>query len=252
MAKVLHKIDSSHSLFQFTDGFSFGTDAVLLSGFIRCRKGQVGVELGTGTGIIPLLLSIHKEFEKIYALEIQHDYALLAEENIAYNGFSNKVEVIWGDLKNAKEHLPFFCDFVFANPPYMGKDTGRENENEKKRIARHEVFCTIREVCQAASDLLQDGGNFYCVYRTQRLPELFQAMQDVHLAPKDLVLVTPTPQSEPSLVLVRGVKGAKPGLMTRAPFLLQDLSGKRTPEALLLYEKGVLLYGDEWKQRDRK
>lgn len=252
MAKVLHKIDSTHSLFQFTDGFSFGTDAVLLSGFIRCRKGQVGVELGTGTGIIPLLLSIHKEFKKIYALEIQHDYALLAKENLEYNGFSDKVEVIEGDLKNTKAHLPFSCDFVFTNPPYMGKDTGRENENEKKRIARHEVFCNIRDVCQAAASLLQDGGNFYCVYRTQRLPELFRAMEDVHLAPKDLVLVTPKPRSEPSLILVRGVKGAKPGLMTRSPFVLQDDAGVRSAEALLLYEKGTLVYGDEWKQRNRK
>ena len=109
MAKILQPLDSTHNLYQFTDGFSFGTDAVLLSGFIHPKKNAVGVEFGTGTGIIPLLLSIHKDFKKIYALEIQKDYADLARENILLNGFEDKVEIIHGDLKEVKKHiLPCF------------------------------------------------------------------------------------------------------------------------------------------------
>ena len=138
MSKILQSIDETHNMYQYSDGFSFGTDAVLLSGFVRPRKNSVGAEFGTGGGIIPLLLSIHKEFKKLYALEIQEDYALLAKENIALNGFEDKVEVICGDLKRAEDLIPFPCDFVFTNPPYMKKDSGKVNETEKKRIARHE------------------------------------------------------------------------------------------------------------------
>ncbi len=245
MAKVLHTLDENHSLYQFTDGFSFGTDAVLLSGFIRCRKGKVGVELGTGTGIIPILLSIHKEFKKIWALEIQPEYALLARENLSLNGFDQKVEVIQGDLKEAKKIIPGTCDFVFSNPPYMKTSSGAVNENEKKRIARHEIFCDIQDVCGAASSLLQDKGEFFCVYRFGRMAELFSAMQKHQIEPKDLVLVTPKPGDAPSLILVRGVKGAKPDLKTRPVFVIQDENGEKTPECKHLYETGILPYGRE-------
>ena len=243
MAKVLQPIDSEHHIYQYTEGFSFGTDAVLLSGFIQPKKDQVGAELGTGTGIIPLLLAIHKDFRKIYALEIQKDYAELAKENIAMNGFSHKVEVICGDLKEAGKIIPFPCDFVFSKPPYMKKETGKVSENEKKRLSRHEIHCEIRDVCRAASSLLQDKGDFYCVYRLSRMAELFSAMREFDLEPKNLVLITPKRNSAPDLILVRGVKGAKPELKSRAPFVLQEEDGSRTEEALLLYEKGHLSYG---------
>jgi tRNA1Val (adenine37-N6)-methyltransferase len=245
MAKVLQTLDGTHSLYQDTEGFLFGTDAVLLSGFIRPRKNSVGVEFGTGTGIVPILLSIHKEFKKIYALEIQKDYALLAQENLRLNGFEDKVEVICGDLKEALKLVPAPCDFVFTNPPYMKKNSGKINDRDKKSIARHEIFCDIRDICRSAASLLQDKGDFYCVYRTCRLAELFCAMREFLLEPKDMVLVTPTPKSEPSLVLVRGVKGAKPDLKTRPPFLIQNEAGERTAECASLYETGILSYGRE-------
>lgn len=243
MSPELQTIDDVHKIYQYTEGFSFGTDAVLLSGFICPKKGDVGVEFGTGTGIIPLLLSIHKEFKKIYALEIQEDYVNLARKNIAMNGFEEKVEVIHGDLKEAKKLLPFYCDFVFSNPPYMKKETGKTNDNEKKRIARHEIYCNIRDVCREASALLQDKGEFYCVYRLNRLSELILAMTEVKLEPKNIVFVTPKKDSSPDLILVRGVKGAKPEIKSRAPFILQDEKGERTEECRLLYEKGVIEYG---------
>ncbi len=243
MPLELQTIDDVHKIYQYTEGFSFGTDAVLLSGFIRPRKNDIGVELGTGTGIIPLLLSIHKEFKKIYALEIQEDYASLARKNIAINGFEDKVEIIHGDLKEAKKLLPFYCDFVFSNPPYMKKETGKTNDNEKKRIARHEIHCDIRDVCRAASSLLQDKGEFYCVYRLSRMNELFSAMTEEKLEPKNIIFVTPKKDSSPDLILVRGVKGAKPELKTRPPFILQDEKGEKGEECRLLYEKGIIEYG---------
>ena len=242
MAKLLHTIDDTHSLYQYSDGFLFGTDAVLLSAFVRCGKNKVGAELGTGTGIIPLLLSIHKEFRQLYAIEIQEEYADLARENLSMNGFSQKVEVICGDLKDAKKLIPGYCDFVFSNPPYMKKESGKENDNEKKRIARHEVFCDVEDVCRSASDLLQDKGEFFCVYRLARMAELFSAMKKFSLEPKNVVFVTPKPDSEPVLILVRAVKGAKPDLKTRPPFVVQDEKGNKTEECQRLYDTGIMEY----------
>ena len=243
----MQSLDADHSIYQYSDGFSFGTDAVLLSGFIRTRKNSVGAEFGTGTGIIPLLLSMHKEFKKIYALEIQEEYAALAKENVALNGFEDRVEVLCGDLKEAEKIIPFPCDFVFTNPPYMKKDSGKMNDTEKKRIARHEVKCDIRDVCRAAASLLQDKGEFFCVYRMLRLPELFSAMKEYLLEPKDMIPVISTPGSDPALVLVRGVKGAKPDLKCRAPFLIQEASGDRSEECAALYESGIIHYGRNQK-----
>lgn len=242
MAKVLQSIDDKHNIYQYTEGFSFGTDAVLLSGFIFPRPDAVGLELGTGTGIIPLLLSIHKNFKKIYALEIQEEYADLARENIALNGFSDKVEVICGDLKEVEKHIPFYCDFVFSNPPYMKSQSGKQNDNEKKRIARHEVHCNIEDVCRAASSRLQDKGEFYCVYRLNRMAELMFAMKKENLEPKNILFVTPKKDSAPELILVRAVKGAKPDLKSRNVFLLQDEKGEKSEEAKHLYETGKIIY----------
>lgn len=242
MAKVLQSIDDKHHIYQYTEGFSFGTDAVLLSGFVSPRAGSVGLELGTGTGIIPLLLSIHKNFGKIYALEIQEDYAALARENIALNGYEDKVEVILGDLKDVEKHVPFYCDFVFSNPPYMKSESGKQNDCEKKRIARHEVHCEITDVCRAAASRLQDKGEFYCVYRLNRMAELFSAMEQVKLEPKNIIFVTPKKDSAPELILVRAVKGAKPGLKSRSVFLLQDENGEKSAEAKILYESGNISY----------
>jgi tRNA1Val (adenine37-N6)-methyltransferase len=207
---------------------------------IRCRKNAIGVEFGTGTGIIPLLLSIHKEFQKIYALEIQPEYAALAKENIEMNGFENRVEVICGDLKEASRLVPHPCDFVFTNPPYMKKNSGETASNPLRAMARHEISCDLTDICRSASGLLQDKGEFYCVYRTNRLPELFCAMKEFSLEPKNMVLVTPMPHSAPELVLVRGVKNAAPDCKTRPPFVLQNEKGERSPEAALLYQTGHL------------
>lgn len=245
MAKQLQELDATHRIYQFTEGFSFGTDAVLLSGMIRCRERQVGVEFGTGVGIIPILLCMHKKFRSITALEIQSEYASLARENLEMNGFSDRVKVLCADLKDAPRIIEKPCDFVFCNPPYMKKDSGKTNDNEKKRIARHEILCDITDVCRSASAILKDKGSFYCVYRTARLPELFCALRENMLEPKNMILVTPLPDSAPSLVLIRAIKGGSCELKTRAPFVIQNPNGQRTEETRLLYETGVIRWGDE-------
>ena len=244
MQKVREQLNDKHFLYQYPDGFSFGTDAVLLAGFIRPRRRWVGVEFGTGTGIIPLLLAMHKDFAHVTALEIQEDYAALARENVAANGFEDRITVLQGDLKQAKELIGGPVDFVFSNPPYMKRDTGKENDNERKRIARHEVTCDLDDVCRAAASLLQDKGEFYAIYRTERLAEMIFSLKSVGLEPKTLVMVTPKPSSLPELFLLRAVKGARPGLRTRPAFIIQDENGEKSEECRLLYETGVLSHGE--------
>lgn len=244
MQKVREQLNETHFLYQYPDGFSFGTDAVLLAGFIRPRRGHVGVEFGTGTGIIPLLLAMHKSFSHITALEIQADYAALARENVEANGFSDRITVLQGDLKQAKALIGGPVDFVFTNPPYMKRDSGKGNESERKRIARHEILCDLDDICRSAASLLQDKGEFYAVYRTERLAEMIFSLKSVGLEPKTLVMVTPKPSSQPELFLLRAVKGARPGLRTRPPFIIQDENGEKSDECRLLYETGVLSHGE--------
>lgn len=236
----MQELDAAHRLYQDAEGFSFGTDAVLLAGFLRFSADAVGVELGTGTGIIPLLLSIHRSFQKIYALEIQKDSAALAEENIKMNGFSEKVAVLCHDLKEA---LPALCgkaDFVFSNPPYMKEAVGKLPAGEKKSIARHEICCTVEDVCRAAARFLKDRGDFFVIYRTERLAALIAALKAARLEPKEVLFVSPKPSDEPRLFLLRAVKGGGEGLRIHKTLVLQDEKGTMTERVKRLYENGVL------------
>jgi len=203
---------------QFTEGFAYGTDAVLLASYISCRKGAKGAELGTGTGIIPILLCAEGKIspDKIFAFEIQEKYALLARENIERNGFGDRIEVICADMKDAsrimgERNIFSGLDFVFSNPPYMKMDSGFLNETEELIIARHEKAATIYDVCVSASKLLRHGGEFFIVYRPDRLCDLMCAMREASLEPKDISLISGREGADPKLVLVRGKKGASGG-----------------------------------------
>lgn len=242
MTKALQNLDDKHRIFQFTDGFSFGTDAVLLSGFIKTKKDQIGVEFGTGTGIIPILLSIHKEFSHIYAFEIQKDYALLAKENIEMNEFSDKISIINESFIDAKKFLPEKVDFIFANLPYMKADSGYMNLSEKKLASRHEMNGDVFDAAKAASGILQDKGEFFAVYRMDRLCDMIHALKNNDLEPKNIVFVSGRENTPPKLFLIRAVKGAKSGMKTRNIFIIEDKFGKRTAECDQLYEKGMI----EW------
>ncbi len=154
---------------QFENGFSYGTDAVELASFVSFKRGAKGAELGTGTGIIPILICTDGENkrypEKIYAFEIQEKYAALSASNVKRNGLDDKIEVICADMKNAsrimgEKGIFSELDFVFSNPPYMKMTSGFLNETEDKVIARHEAAATIFDVCDAASKLLRHGGDF--------------------------------------------------------------------------------------------
>ncbi len=244
MNKRLDKINDKISIYQYTEGFAYGTDAVLLSAFVKVKKGDIGAEFGTGTGIIPILIAHHKNPEKIFAFEIQEDYALLARENVELAEMSDKIEIIHDDIKNI---TPYYLrdrgvesvDFVFSNPPYMKMTSGYLNESERKLTARHELFCSIEDICLSASKILKNGGDFYVVYRPDRMCDLFVALRKAGLEPKEMTEVVSRKGEAPTLILVKARKGAFSSLKISKPFVIYD-GNINTDEMKTVYEKGTM------------
>lgn len=245
MIKRLDKINEHISIYQYTDGFSYGTDAVLLASFVKAKKGQFGVELGTGTGIIPILITHRKEIKKIFAFEIQKDYYDIAKENVALSSMSDRIEVIHDDLKNiTPSYLRGYgvesVDFVFSNPPYMKMTSGFLNESERKLTARHEIACDINDVCLSASRLLKNGGDFYVIYRPDRMCDLFVAMREAGIEPKLMTEVVSRKGEAPTLILVRGRKSASSSMTVTAPFVIYEGEGY-SEQMKTVYEKGEII-----------
>ena len=220
---------------QLKSGFAFGTDAVLLADFIRLPSRKLnGVEFGTGTGVIPVLLSRRQDFRSIAAVEIDPDYAELAAENFASFGLEDRVLAIRGDLNDSAELIKRPVDFVFTNPPYMRLSSGLRSGDEKRLGARHELFCTVDGVCRAASAILKNGGLFFAVYRSLRLCDMLCAMRAAGIEPKLLRLVDTRGEGKPELFLIRGKKGAAPGMNVELKRLKRASTRTRESE---LYEE---------------
>ncbi|MEA4833327.1 tRNA1(Val) (adenine(37)-N6)-methyltransferase [bioreactor metagenome] len=225
--KRLDEICPGHSIYQYSDGFSYGTDAVLLTAFTRFKPGASGAELGTGTGVIPVLLCVYRRPKKIYSFEIQSKYASVAAENAGMNDFSNIIEVIEGDYLDASRHIPLTgLDFVVSNPPYMKSTSGYLNAGSDKLIARHEIKADIYGTCLSASKLLKNGGELFMVYRPDRMSELFAALKAARLEPKELVPVETRPREAPKLILCRAKKDALPSMKLRESFRIYDDNGE--------------------------
>ncbi len=208
---VISPINDKVALAEHKNGFRMGTDSVLLSKFVKASSAEKGVDLGTGSGVIPLLLLSENKGGEICGVEIQESLFSLAKQNAKNNGFEEKFHPILGDIRNIKSILPCeSADFVTLNPPYFKEGSGKQSESGEKLTARHEKNGSIVDFCAAASHCLKFGGRFYAVFRADRLTELLYAMRDNKIEAKHIVLVYKNDISE--TVLVRGVKGAKPGL----------------------------------------
>ena len=238
----LDQVNDHISLISKRDGLTFGTDAFLLAAFAKPRPRGMAVELGTGTGIVSLLLAGRRRFARIHAVEVQKDFADLAARNVERNGFSDRITVHHADLRALRaEDLSGEADAVLANPPYMRTDTGKKNESERKYIARHEVFGGIEDFCLSASRLLKHGGDFICVYRPDRLSDLMAALRAHRLEPKVMVFVHADGESEPSMVLISSKKGGSAGMRILPPLFLHGTvgaegEGARSPRAERIYE----------------
>lgn len=220
----LDTVNDNISLIQRKNGLTFGTDALLLASYINGSFDRA-LELGSGTGIISLLLLKRNKAMHISALEVQEDFAILTEKNAQTNGFSKQLETVCIDLRKYCAESTF--SLVFTNPPYMRCDSGKPNLYDEKNIARHEVKGSILDFCKCAQRSLKQGGAFYAVYRADRLIDLLSSMRACKIEPKRMTFVLADREAEPSMVLIEGKCGASAGLKITPPFILyNDLEHK--------------------------
>ena len=224
-------------LIQDMEGLTFGTDALLLAGYVN-GKFKRGVELGSGSGIISMLLLTRGKVEKVTALEVQEHYADLTRRNAELNGLTDRMECLCTDVR---EYIPSTeAELIFTNPPYMKTDSGKKNLTEKKNIARHEVNGDIYDFCRSARRMLKFGGNFVAVYRPDRLIDLIDAMRNSKIEPKRMTLVYADTDSEPSMALIEGKAGGRSGLLLTKPLIIyRDSSHKEyTDDMNYIMENG--------------
>ena len=208
-------------------GYRFSVDAPLLADFIKTRPGDELVELGTGSGIIPLLLSI-KPFRKITAVEIQPELADLARRNVAQNGLESRIEVVEADLRTFNPGSRF--DVVFANPPYIRGKGGRLSDVEEKSVAKHEIKCDIFDIMRGTRRLLEDDGRACFIYPERRRKDFLEAMNAEGLKLTALRTVCPRDGAGPNLFLAKcGLRSA--GTEILPPFILFTAGGRYTAEA---------------------
>ena len=211
-------------------------DAVLLSGFAKIRNNARVLDMGTGTGIIPILLKSREKGTHFTGLEIQKECADMASRSVAYNGLESAIDIVCGDIKEAAEIFGAASfDVVTSNPPYMIGEHGLRNPYMAKAIARHEVLCTLEDVVSQASRVLKDRGHFFMVHRPFRLAEIFQVMMKYKLEPKRMQLVYPYIDREPNMVLIEACKGGNSRITVERPLIVYEKPGEYTKSILEIY-----------------
>lgn len=227
---------NGYRIIQDTKRFCFGMDAVLLSGFARVKEGAHVLDLGTGTGIIPILLEAKTKAEHLIGLEIQEDSADMARRSVLLNGLEDKIDIVTGDIKEAESLFDAASfDVITCNPPYMIGKHGITNEGDAKAIARHEILCTLEDIVSRAAKLLKPGGNFFMVHRPFRLAEIMAVLQAYKLEPKRMQLVYPFVDKEPNMVLIEANRGGKPRLTVEKPLIVYKEPGVYMPEIYEIY-----------------
>lgn len=240
----IDEINEKLSLIQSKNGLVFGTDAYMLSAYVKKSPRAVVCELGSGTGVAALLLLAKEKASTVYAYEIQQTFAELIKRNAALNRFEDKLFVIAKDIRKASaSDISGECDIVISNPPYMKTDSGKRNEHDEKYIARHEVCGDIYDFAAAAKRLLKFGGSFYCVYRPDRLIDLVCALRQNSLEPKLMTFIHSDQRSEPSMVLVEARKGGRPSLRITEPLLIYDnTANAEKPETRRMSDEAQTVY----------
>ena len=207
-----------------------------MSGFATVKEGENAIDLGTGNGIIPILLSAKTKGRHFTGLEIQPENVDIAERSVKYNGLGDRIDIIEGDIKTASERFGrSVFDVVTCNPPYMIGQHGLKNPDSAKAIARHEVMCTFDDVAREAAALLVPGGRFYLVHRPFRLAEIIVTLTKYRLEPKRMKLVYPFVDKEPNMVLLECSRGGKSRMTVEAPLIVYKEQGVYTDEIYDIY-----------------
>ena len=227
---------NGYRIIQNPERFCFGTDAVLLSSFAKAKPGEKVLDLGTGNGIIPILMEAKTKGEKFFGLEIQEESADLARRSVALNGLEEKIGIVTGDMKEAVNIFGAASFHVITmNPPYMTGNHGLVNPEDAKAIARHEITCSLEEMISQASKVLKSKGRFYMVHRPFRLAEIMSLMVKYHLEPKRMRLVYPYVDKEPNMVLIEGLKGGNSRITVEPPLIVYEKPGVYTEELKRMY-----------------
>lgn len=223
-------------LMQKKDGFKFGIDAVLLSDFAKGTRSERTLDLCTGTGIIPMLLSAKTDTPRIDALEIQSDICDMAKRSVIYNSLEDRIYVTEGDLKDALSvYGKASFDKITVNPPYMKCGTGIVNDTDTKTISRHEVKCTLEDVISVSAQLLKPKGRLYMVHRATRIADILYLMRKYKIEPKLLRLVHPSVNKAANLLLIEGMRGAAADLKLMGPLYVYDENGNYSEEINRIY-----------------
>ena len=225
-----------YGIIQRKGTFCFGMDAVLLSGFAKVKPGERALDLGTGTGIIPILLEAKTKGEHFTGLEIQPESADMAARSVAYNHLQDRIDIVTGDIKDASARFGAGSfEVITTNPPYMIGQHGIQNDTSAKTIARHEVLCDLDDILRESAKILKQGGRFYMVHRPFRLAEIFSKMVAYHIEPKRIRLVYPFVDKEPNMVLIEGLRGGKSRLTVEKPLIVYKEPGVYMPEIYDIY-----------------
>ena len=210
-----------YQIIQNPSKFCFGMDAVLLSNFAKVKKGEKVLDIGTGTGIIPILLEAKTDGDHFTGLEIQEESADMARRSVAYNHLEDKIDIVTGDVKEAVNLFgSVFFDVITTNPPYMIGAHGLQNKDSAKAIARHEVLCDLDDILRTSAKLLRPGGRFYMVHRPFRLAEILSKMCAYKIEPKRMRLVHPYVDKEPNMVLIEGSRGGNSRMTVEPPLIV--------------------------------
>lgn len=230
----LHR--NGYQIIQNKDGFCFGMDAVLLSGYAAVRKGETVLDMGTGTGIIPILLEAKTEGRHFTGLEIQPQSVDMARRSVALNHLENKIEIVEGDIKTASSLFgKAVFDVITTNPPYMNENHGLLNPQLPRAIARHEILCSLEDIVREASLMLKPGGRFYMVHRPRRLIEIIGMLSSYRLEVKRLKPVYPSADKEANMILLEAVRGGKPLLKLEKPIIVYKAPGVYSDEIYDIY-----------------
>jgi len=228
---------NGYQIIQKEQGFCFGMDAVLLSDFAQVKNGGRVLDLGTGTGILPILMEAKTKAVHLTGLEIQPEMAEMAARSVKLNHLEDKIEIVEGDIKEASaifSHDSF--DTITSNPPYMIGQHGLRNPDMPKAIARHEVLCNLEDVVSQASKVLKERGRFYMVHRPFRLAEIMNVLTKYRLEPKRMQLVYPYIDREPNMVLIEALKGGNSRVTVEPPLIVYKEPGVYTENILKIYD----------------
>jgi len=228
---------SGYHIIQHPEKFCFGMDAVLLSHFAEIKKDSRVLDMGTGTGVIPILLCAISDASHFDALEIQEESVDMASRSVAWNKLEERIHVTQGNIKDASSIFgKHVFDAVITNPPYVNDKHGLKNPKLPKAIARHEIFCTLEDVIREASEVLKPKKSLFMVHRPHRLPEIFHTMQQYRLEPKRMCLVHPYIHKEPNMVLIEAVRDGNPMLKIEPPIIVYEEKERFTQQILDLYK----------------